>query len=1204
MIDNNTKQRLEAITDAGLFEELATAILRERDSRCRRLSHVGVNACGRTVKSPSDGIGYVSDEGSLRMLAVYHTTCRPADLRRKWLAEPDGDLQRTLLVFRRQKNRIPELTGTLIGTTNREPREELVHDLQAAGHEAGIDVEVYPGSAIAHFLDTEPRGQWLRQKYLGVQQTRLSKNLLRDLSEQSIATGMADADSWVRRDFDDRIADHSRYVVTFVVGESGMGKTVACRKCLESHVRDGGFGLTITAKVLGTSHTLADAVDATLRKLHPPLVLGEGREALSLASETAPLLLVVDDINRSASPAGLLEKLVSWGKAVQKSNERSAWRVLCPVWPRTIALLSDKTQGWVNNLSISLSRFSEEEGIAAVQRHRSEPLPVLDAKAIATNLGYDPLLIALHGDGDSTPQPTTVIRSFVDLRLGNLAAAEGTYTAGEYRLTLRSLSLQLLERKELEPTLIDVVKWLGEQSAAVNMIREIVRSGNVAQLVGPLERERVVFRHDRVRDHLLADAVTDALLKGELSQSVMSDPFFAEVLGLALAGSGAMIVDVDQVATANPLALFSAMRHFRQPRTQAQRHIIDASMAWADDVPRNPQNGFIRQAVLRVLSECEGPHVGPLSERIDDSGTEWWALRARFRNGDISAGIRLCGRFEPGLRVVGHVELIEHVFCRYGAAIMSTLNTELQKSDLNLGERSGALRLAGFIGTPSLATALRESWRIDRERHELLSDYFWACSRCCGDEPNELLGPILDEWAALPENDHDGTRSPRTEFGANHIRWAFLDMVPNRAIGYFIEQAMRPELRWPLLVMLNGIDNPDAVEFLVRELARLDEEWEGTDRWSPFSRLAVEEWSRRRAAPMQPEARRRLRDLWSSHSNGRHLRRRALQFWCATVRRADIAALQTIDINSAVGDVALFGRLRRGDVTAIPNLLERLEGDNSTYWWQAGRYIWSAELTECLDRALGRTAKQASERGGSQGIDWLLSERLAALPHTTAERLIKKHWVGLSHSPHYVQAALYVASPDLLQKVRDVVRQCENPKSLFQFLDHVFAMRVEGRPGITRLAQMEALLPYLDHLSESDIFSLWKACNENGWFDWRRAHLDSRAELAGRRFVNNASALKELDKELARRGPHFWLDHWAESLVKRGVSLDDMMALVRGWLERNGEEKALHMAVDLVTRFGRRRHLALLHCHKSAQSETGAAIIEDASFQLRFRSLQ
>ena len=1211
MSEKDTRQRLACVTDAGLFEKLATAVLREQDPRCRRLSEVGINAAGRTVKSPSDAIGYVSEGGQLRMVAVHHTTCAKRELRRKWLEGPNGDFQKTARMFHEQGSQIGELRATLILTTNKEPSEALVHDVQTAGQGVGVDVEVYTGSGIAHFLDAEPRGQWLRHRYLGVAQTQLSEELLRELSMKSLATaGWPDRQSWIIRKFDKELARHSLGPVTFIVGESGVGKTVACQRWLDDYIQAGGFGLVVTDEALWKSQALADAVDATLRELQPSLAAGAGHQALSFASEGTPLFVVVEDVNRSVWPARLLERLAKWGETALRDAERHRWCVLCPVWPRTMALLNDITQKSVGNSSVWLSCFSEDEGIAAIQRRSAIPLSPLDAEAVAAALGYDPLLIALHDHGESTTEPKSVIHFFVQASLRRLAAGQGQYTAGEYRRTLEWLSLELMERRQLEPTFINVLQWIAEEAGAAEMLREIAGSGEVMRLEGPAELERIVFRHDRVRDYLIADALTRALQEGKVNPSVLSDPYFAEVIGLVLAGGETTTAVVAQIAKVNPLALFTAMRHFRHPQTDVQRHVVDASSAWVQSgAPEDLRKRYLRAAVLRILAECEGAHVIPLCERVDGNREDWWALRARFRNGDTSAGIQLCGQLEPGVHMVGHVELIEHVLSKAGSEVLRTLDKILRKTDLNGTRRSGALRLAGFAGSPLLSHALRESWRVEGERQELLPDYLWACSQCCGDDPPGVLGSILDQWADMPEEADEGRRSPRTALGADHLRWAFRDKVPHGAIGYFLQRAKGPDLRWPMLVMLNGVDNSDAIEFVVEELARLDEEMEGTGRISPFGMTAVNEWGRRPRygrSPMTAESRKRLQELWSNDDNGRHLRRRALQFWCATVAPGDVDVLSVVDVGSEIVNTALYQRLRRGDQAAIPELMQRLEGDRSGYWWQTGRYLWSDELTECLDRTLERIANEAGDHEGdaSENLDWILSERLMELPSEIAERLIEKHWSGLSHSARFVQAALYVASRDLQQRVREVVEQNDKPESLFMHLGSHFGVRVEGRRGVTRVPQMEALLPYLNYLSDLDVLSFWEVCNENGWFDWRREHLDSLVKHARWRFVDGASALKELDEELAREGHLLRVDLWGESVSKAGFSLEEMMELVKDWLERRDEEKALHIAVSLVTRFGRRRHLEVLNSHKAANSMLGQVIIDNASFELRLRSLR
>lgn len=50
-----TANAIESITDAGLFEILATRVLRQTDSDYSYVEHLGVNADGKTVKNSLDG---------------------------------------------------------------------------------------------------------------------------------------------------------------------------------------------------------------------------------------------------------------------------------------------------------------------------------------------------------------------------------------------------------------------------------------------------------------------------------------------------------------------------------------------------------------------------------------------------------------------------------------------------------------------------------------------------------------------------------------------------------------------------------------------------------------------------------------------------------------------------------------------------------------------------------------------------------------------------------------------------------------------------------------------------------------------------------------------------------------------------------------------------------------------------------------------
>ena len=704
--------------------------------------------------------------------------------------------------------------------TNRDPAVDLLHDVESAGCEAGIEIRVWAGSALGHFLDFDPKGQWIRKTFLGVDPTHLSEESLSDLSVRSVGLAplLDDPERWVDRDVDEKLRNHVENRVQFVLGDSGVGKSVACLKCVQQHVETGGFGLVVTDEMLGTSLTVEDAVERTLRNLQPTLADGVGSEALSLTSENEQFLLVIEDINRSAQPARLVETLSAWSVRARKEKDRRGWRILCPVWPRTIALANNNAGKTENESATVVASFTKKEGIAAVKRRRHGVTHV-EAEAVASALGFDPLLIALHEDSGAIPDPKSVIHSYIERLLERVAASVGTYTAGEYRATLLTLSLEMLKRRQMKPRFADVLEWTVEEPPIAEMLRELSRLREVIRLEGPTENQRVIFRHDRVRDHLLADAITDAISCDDLPAPVLSEPYFAEVIGMAVARSGVVSAAIDKVAEANPLALFCALRHCSNPQVDPAQHVVKASKSWAEGGAwRDPLNKALRVAVLRVLAQCDGPHVKGLCEAI--GGDDPDSLRGRFRNGDLHAGVRLCALVPPGVGWAGHVELIDHVVKKSGSRFVVKLENVLRRKDLTEMERCGALRLAGFAASPELAAVLREGWVSDLSRTKLLSDYFWASSQCCGDDLVALLEPIVDAWAAMSDEDENHAGSPRVRLGADEIRWAFRDKVPIQAIGYLLKRAKGPELRWPILVMLNGIDNPDAVEFVVRELAQ------------------------------------------------------------------------------------------------------------------------------------------------------------------------------------------------------------------------------------------------------------------------------------------------------------------------------------------------------------------------------------------------
>ena len=1229
MDKEETQRCLAAITDPGLFERLATAVLRQADSKYRLLTHSGVNLDGKPVRSPVDGITFVPGANPPHMIAVHHTICKREDLEKKWLLDsgrvkprkdgkptaPPGDIIKTTKLFVEQKRQIPKLRATLILTTNEEPPEALVRKINTAGVAAGIDeVIIWSRSALAHFLDYDAKGQWIRSRFLGIEQERLSEELLHELSQHSLQNNQLPdkCELWVDRQLDQTLEKTTGRDVVFIVAESGLGKSVVCHKRLTTHIEAGGVGLVIPHELIAGSPSLERALDAALRQLHPPLVPGSGSEVLALVSEHNPLLMVMEDINKSGQPTLLIERLVSWSRQRKEREQAVSWQLLCPVWPRILTALGDHTRKQINELVLTASSFTQEEGTAAVRRRQDDagfPVSRLDAQAVAAALGLDPLLIALQDPAEKT-DPEYVIQAFIDRSLERLAENRGEFTAGEYRQELSKLAVRMLELHSLDPSMTDVVSWFGDALNTVNMIRHITHSGEIIRIVGPASGERLAFRHDRVRDCLLIDATADLMRNETMPEAVLMDPYFAEIIGSALVREQIPISMVSKTGRVNPLALFCAMRFFGEPTNNLHSDILKAAETWLDDeTTQGPKNNYLRWSVCRVLSETDAPYVTSLIKRFYKEHNNWWGLRASFRNGDSVAGIKLCRSHGPGIRVVGHLELIEHVKRKQGPSLIRTLDELLRSDELTPDHRSGALRLAGHLGDPKLAGAIKVSWSTDAGRDERLADYLWAGAQCCGDDAAELLAPVCDGWAALPDNTgEDQFVSPRDDLAAHQIRWAFRDRLPEPAVSYFIKRAQSSELRWPITYMLHDIDHPDALEFLARELAATDDRLEENGSVSHFTSIAIDDWVRRQeetGQAMSDMSRDRLHELWTNRTHRKNLRKCAFRLWCSTTVKGDIPILQTISSGDDLEDMALFQRLRRGDREAIAGLIDKLLQDNRGYWWQTGRYIWSDELTKSFEQAFVRRGDQVErtwQLNDTYSLDWILSQLLMEIPTRAAEDLLISHWDHLCFSPYYVQAALYIATPCLLAAAAQAITGCPAPESMFKHITMHFGFKTKGRTCITRIAQIEVLLPYLDHLDDSDILMLWETCNSHGWFDLRQQHLDTRVKADNKIvYVDDNRAMKALDDSLST-GDIFWVEHWTERFLETGISVDHMMEVVQKWLSRKTDFRALTMAADIVIH-GQRRHISVLSCHNIDATDRIQPIIDNAYFELKRRSL-
>jgi hypothetical protein len=454
--------------------------------------------------------------------------------------------------------------------------------------------------------------------------------------------------------------------------------------------------------------------------------------------------------------------------------------------------------------------------------------------------------------------------------------------------------------------------------------------------------------------------------------------------------------------------------------------------------------------------------------------------------------------------------------------------------------------------------------------------------------------------------------SERDSLAANNLRFAFHRRLPDTAVRYFIQRAANPDLKWPITYMLHGVDQPDAVEFVVRELATISEAVDGTGNFSTFVLTATDDWRRKQeenGRAMSLASRQRLRDTWQDQNAGAHLRKQAFRIWASTHRVGDVDVLRTVTCTDLLADKALWQRLRLGDYDAIPALQQKLLEDQNGYWWQLGKYVWSTELSEALNEAFERRRLAFRANGHADKkdweLDWVLSELVMFLPASEADSLLNRHWDHLGTSGRYIVAAISTATHTLQARISDAIRNAPEPKKLFKHFSMHFNLKRQGRPSLFRPEQIEAVVPYLDLLDGLSIHDLWNVCNKHGWFTLRRAYLDSRfpTTMRGASYLDASRAMQDLD-EFSENGKQWFVEHWIDHFLECGVSLDDVMELIGQWLRTKTDIRFLQLACAAVLHAGERRHLNLLANANIEPAASAAVIVQDTEFCVRRRTLR
>lgn len=1212
-MERRTARLIEDITDEGLFEHLGTAILRSADAlRYSHLTHPGVNADGRTVAGPLDAVAVQSRGGTTVIVIAEFTTTRAKDLRRKWLSpnDPVGDLHKALKIVAEERARMPGMQAMVALCCAVEPSQDLTRDVTAVAVAADVELDIWTRERLSDYLDYETEGQYLRHAFFGTAVDRLSATLLSEISRAAVKRlpGDIPPGSLIDRAESGLSLDAMSRPVAFIVGDSGCGKTVSAYQLLASHVAEGGYGFVLPDTLLETGTSLERTLTHALQRAHPSLTNSCGAEALALCSMRKPLLLIVEDINTVGNPTRAIETILGWyAESLRDNAGAPGWRVICPVWPAALQLLREDRRRRADQLAVPLGALDRSEGRELVLRRAGVSgveLSALMAESMAEALGNDALLIALSSltEGHS---PHEVIQVYIDSACRQLADGQGTRVLDDYRAALRSLSVEMLQRRNLAPTWSQAIDWLQASTDGVAALRELVKQGTVIRVVDSVLR----FRHDRVRLSLLADAIARGLDAGSLPEDVLGDAGYAEAVGHALVAGAFSQALTRKVVAMAPLAGFVALKVLGTASRSVHKTIADALSVWLSDANRIDEGlRTLRWEALRVLAQTDSHHAGELVQQFRDRG--WATTEARFRHGDLDAGVHLCGHFGPGVRYTWRDSLINHVWHRYQHQIEPLLADRLSVSSNERVSRVGELHLAGFARSRTCLRSIIEGWHTDPHKRENLSAYLWAATQCEGDGIQSFLSELCATWATLPNTSDESSDKEQRSFPLRHavvlddLQWGVARGLSAVSLQFLLARAGEADLHEPIKILLKHVDHPDVVTLLVNSTVTAERK----ARAEGFALFPFGETSdllrRKYGQVLSVQSSAKLVGTWNDLEQPEDVRIAAFRYWSTRVADGDIARYCTNE-DGLLADEMLRTRLDRGDASAARLLGGRVHGSLNAYWWQYGRYAWCPALTEALADALDRVAGlYGSGADRADEASWILAELVTRRSPQEIEALLVPRWTELSVDPRFVQAALFASTTRLRSMVADVLGRAKDPRAYLQLIASHWGVHTARHPGVTRVAQLEGLVPYLNSVEVSDLNQLWEVCNERGWLEFRRSYLDSLVNSKEHKSIVDVEGLHaKLDEDL-RCQHRFPLHHWVDRCLLVGWNANELLDGVDSWLSTKGKSvDALTLGAELIRHLGARADIERIQRYASI-SDAHAAVVRDARFAVARRTLQ
>ena len=196
----------------------------------------------------------------------------------------------------------------------------------------------------------------------------------------------------------------------------------------------------------------------------------------------------------------------------------------------------------------------------------------------------------------------------------------------------------------------------------------------------------------------------------------------------------------------------------------------------------------------------------------------------------------------------------------------------------------------------------------------------------------------------------------------------------------------------------------------------------------------------------------------------------------------------------------------------------------------------------------------------------------------------------------------------MLNGYHDIIENSAEPKKWFVHLCMNYGINVSNHIGLTRVRQLEVLIPYLDYLDEMDLDKFSEECNRQGWFEFRKEYLDIRLKDK-KKFRNEYLSIDNLRNifDLLSESDTCWkVQYWIDDLLKTEVTVADVLIYFKKWLSSKDtiDSNIICFILNFLVKFGNRKQYSQFLEVFNSQKTEYLEEFENAFYLIRRRELR